>query len=147
MHAKLIHQAPDGQRTWAVIFDTGDEVMAGLRRFADENRLAASQFTAIGAFSRATLAYFDWPSRQYQEIPVPEQVEVLVLSGDIAQKDGKPAVHAHCVAGRRDGSTCGGHVLEGHVRPTLEVILTESPSYLKREFDPASGLALIKIGR
>ncbi|MGZ5090509.1 MAG: hypothetical protein ACXWIP_05120 [Burkholderiales bacterium] len=48
--------------------------------------------------------------------------------------------------GLRDGSARGGHLLEAHVRPTLEVILTESPGYLKREFDPVSGLALIRLG-
>jgi predicted DNA-binding protein with PD1-like motif len=50
------------------------------------------------------------------------------------------------VLGRRDGSARGGHLLSAKVRPTLEVILTESPSYLRRAHDPASGLALIRIG-
>ena len=31
-----------------------------------------------------------------------------------------------------------------HVRPTLEVILTESPTHLRKRLDPDSGLALIK---
>ena len=39
----------------------------------------------------------------------------------------------------------GGHLMEGHVRPTLEVILTESPRHLQRKFDPESGLALIDL--
>jgi predicted DNA-binding protein with PD1-like motif len=37
-------------------------------------------------------------------------------------------------------------LLEARVRPTLEVILTESPGYLKREHDARSGLNLIRIG-
>lgn len=55
-------------------------------------------------------------------------------------------MHAHVVVGLRDGSARGGHLLSANVRPTLEVILTESPSYLKRVHDPESGLALIRIG-
>jgi predicted DNA-binding protein with PD1-like motif len=145
MNSKLLHRSPDGQRTWAVIFDTGDEVMTGLKHFAAEQRLAASQFTAIGAFSDATLAYFDWTSKQYQEIPVREQVEVLILAGDVAEKDSQPAVHAHCVLGRFDGSTRGGHLLQGHVRPTLEVVLTESPTHLRKTVHDDSGLALIDV--
>jgi predicted DNA-binding protein with PD1-like motif len=35
--------------------------------------------------------------------------------------------------------------LEAHVRPTLELILTESPAHLRRRHDPASGIALIHI--
>lgn len=145
MRSKLL--GGNGERRFAVILKTGDEVVAGLTRFAHEQGLGASGFTAIGAFSEAVLGYFDWEKKDYERIPVREQVEVLSLVGDIALQDGKPKLHAHVVLGRRDGSTCGGHLLEARVRPTLEVILTESPAHLEREHDPESGLALIRVGR
>jgi predicted DNA-binding protein with PD1-like motif len=144
MRAKLLHEA--GERVFAVIFETGEDPVAGLTRFAEEQNLSASSFTAIGAFSEATLGYFDWEKKDYERIPVAEQVEVLALLGDIAVEGQKKKVHAHVVLGRRDGSARGGHLLSAKVRPTLEVILTESPSYLRRKPDPASGLALIRIG-
>jgi uncharacterized protein len=132
-------------RTWALIFDTGDEPMSALLAFATQQRLTAARFTAIGAFRDATLGYFDWASKQYEKIPVREQVEVLSLIGDVALEDGKPKVHAHTVLGRRDGTAHGGHLLEAHVRLTLEVMLTESPVGLRRVFDPDVGLALIEV--
>ena len=54
-------------------------------------------------------------------------------------------MHAHVVLGKRDGAACGGHLLAAKVRPTLEIILTESPGYLRRQHDPRSGLSLIRI--
>jgi predicted DNA-binding protein with PD1-like motif len=144
MKSKLIHDN-EGERTFALIFEAGDEAMAGLREFARQHQLGAARFTAIGAFQEATLGYFDWQSKDYRKIPVREQVEVLSLVGDVAQQDGEPKVHAHVVLGRFDGSTRGGHLLEGHVRPTLEVMLVESPAHLRKEHDPASGLALIRV--
>jgi uncharacterized protein len=143
VRAKLLSQS--GARIYAVIFDVGEDPVDGLTRFAGEERLDASGFTAIGAFSEATLGYFVWEKKDYERIAVGEQVEVLALVGDIALQDGKPKLHAHVVLGRRDGSACGGHLLAARVRPTLEVILTESPGYLRRAFDPATGLALIRI--
>jgi predicted DNA-binding protein with PD1-like motif len=143
MRSKLL-SSDNGERRFAVIFSTGDEVAAGLTQFAREQGLNASSFTAIGAFSGAVLGYFDWEKKDYERIAVDEQVEVLTLIGDIALQDGKPKLHAHAVLGRRDGSTCGGHLLEARVRPTLEVILTESPACLRRVHDRESGLALIK---
>ena len=98
---------------------------------------ALSCTTAASASSRL----FSRPER----IPVKEQVEVLALVGDIALQEGKPKLHAHVVLGRRDGSACGGHLLEARVRPTLEVIVTESPAHLRREHDPVTGLALIRV--
>lgn len=146
MQSKLLHQ-DDGQRTFAVILETGDEVMSTLKAFAAREGLSAAQITAIGALSDAKLAYFDWQTKQYQHIPVPEQVEVASLIGDVALgPDGKPAVHIHLVVGRRDGTAMAGHLAEAHVRPTLEVILTESPAHLCKRHDPESGLALIRLG-
>jgi hypothetical protein len=145
MRSKLLDEA-HGRRTFALVFDTGDEAMAELSQFAREQRLTAAQFTAIGAFSRAVLAYFDWDTKQYQKIPVDEQVEVLAVTGDVSEEaDGTPKVHAHVVLGRRDGTARGGHLMEGHVRPTLEVVLTESPAHLRRRHDPQSGLSLIRL--
>ena len=133
-------------KTHALIFQTGDEAMAGLAAFARSQGLKAAHFTAIGAFSEAVLGFFSWEKKDYQKIPVEEQVEVLALVGDIALQDGKPKVHAHVVLGRADGSTRGGHLLSARVRPTLEVILIESPAHLRRTVDPESGLALIDLG-
>lgn len=133
------------QRTLALVFDAGDEVIASIERFAQEQAIDSAHFTAIGAFSSATLGYFAWERKEYLKIPVDEQVEVLTLAGDIALQDGKRKVHAHAVLGRRDGSTVGGHLLEAQVRPTLELMLTESPAHLRRRHDPHTGLALIRI--
>lgn len=144
MRVKLLNDAPE--RTYALVLDSGDEVMSALEAFANEHSLTASRMTAIGAFSSATLGYFNWDTKEYERIEVDEQVEVLSLVGDIALQGADAKLHAHVVLGRRDGSVCGGHLLWAAVRPTLEVVLTDSPEYLKREFDPASGLPLIRIG-
>jgi len=132
-------------RTFAIVFATGDEVAGGLLKFAEENGLSASHFTAIGAFERVTLGYFDWQQKEYRRIPLLEQVEVVSLIGDIALADGKPKVHAHVVVGKSDGTAHGGHLLEAYVRPTLEVVLVESPAHLRRRADEDSGLALIDL--
>jgi predicted DNA-binding protein with PD1-like motif len=143
MRSKVLNAAPE--RTVALVFDRGDEVMSALKQFAREHDLAASRLTGIGAFESATLGYFDWERRDYLRIPVDEQVEVLTMVGDITLDGEQPKVHAHVVLGRRDGSTLGGHLLEARVRPTLEVIVVDSPSHLRREHDPVSGLALIRV--
>jgi uncharacterized protein len=143
MKEKLLHD--QGEKTYALVLDPGDEVVSSLTGFARRRGLAASHLTAIGAFSQAVLGYFDRDRKDYRRIPITEQVEVLSLIGDVALKDGKPALHAHVVLGKADGTTVGGHLLEAQVWPTLEVILVESPAHLRRHHDPASGLALIDL--
>jgi len=146
MESRLLHE-DDGQRTFVLIFETGDELMGRLGRFAAQERLAGAQFTAIGAFSEVTLGYFDWERKEYLERKLTEQVEVASLTGDVALgPDGAPAIHVHCVLGRRDYSALAGHLLKATIRPTLELVLTESPVHLRKRHDRQSGLALIDLG-
>jgi uncharacterized protein len=145
MRTKLLHEA-HGKRSYALILATDDEAMQALKAFAEAERLGGAQITAIGALSRARLAYFDWASKTYQPIDVDEQVEVASLVGDIAiAPDGKPSVHVHAVLGKRDGTAVAGHLEEAHVRPTLEVIITEMPEHLCKVKDAETGLALIRV--
>ncbi len=129
-----------------LVFETGDEVVSTLTKFAKERSLSAAHFTAIGAFSDAALGYFDLQRKDYLKNEVKEQVEVVSLIGDIALDKGQPKVHAHVVVGKRDGAAMGGHLLEAHVRPTLELVLEHAGEQWKRKFDPESGLALIDLG-
>ena len=144
MKAKLIYEE-QGEKTFALVFDPGDEVIEELTNFAKENDLSAARFTAIGAFSDATLGYFDMEKKEYEKIPVDEQVEVLSLVGDVALFEGEPKLHVHAVLGRSDGTTRGGHLLGAHVQPTLEVVIVESPEHLRRETDEETGLPLLAV--
>jgi uncharacterized protein len=143
MTSKLLIAAQE--KSVALVFDQDDEAVAALRKFARDNQVTAAHFTGIGGFSEAVLGYYNWETKKYERIPVREQVEVVSLIGDITLENGEPMIHAHAVVGKRDGTTAGGHLLEGRVRPTLEVVLTESPAQLERKYDEASGLALIKM--
>jgi predicted DNA-binding protein with PD1-like motif len=145
MNSTLLHET-DGLRTYALVFDRGDEVLGELQAFAGRAGLAGSRFTAIGAFRRAILGYFDWEQKDSLRSPIEEQVEVLALAGDVTRLDAQPRIHAHVVLGRRDGTAVGGHLLEAEVRPTLELVLVESPRHLQRRFDPDTNLALIALG-
>lgn len=145
MNSKLLHEQ-SGQKTFAVIFNEGDEVTDGLLEFAQRESISAAEFTGIGAFEQVTLGYFDWTKKDYSEIPIKDQVEVLAMIGDISlDVDDAPKVHAHVVLGRSDGTTRGGHLIAGTVRPTLEIVITQSPTHLRRRHDPESGLSLIDI--
>jgi uncharacterized protein len=142
MKATLLNEH-GGLRTFAVVLETGDEAMTSIVAFAKQQQLRTTQFSAIGALSRVVVAYFDWQTKQYRHIPIDEQVEVLSLLGDITLEDSGHKVHGHVVIGKGNASAHGGHLIEGHVRPTLEILMTETPKHLRRRFDTESGLALL----
>jgi predicted DNA-binding protein with PD1-like motif len=145
MKSKKLSDGPE--RSFALVLESGEEAMDCLKRFATEQRLDAAHFTAIGAFQDAVLGFYELERKAYRRNPVREQVEVVSLVGDVTggeKAGGPPTVHAHVVVGRSDGTALGGHLIEAHVRPTLEIVITETPAHLRRRKDPASGLALIE---
>jgi predicted DNA-binding protein with PD1-like motif len=136
-----------GTEVHVVILDSGEEAFATLTKFANEAQIMAASLSAIGAFEKAVVGWFDFGSKSYRKIEVNEQCEVLSAIGDVAVgDDGKASLHVHIVLGLSDGSTRGGHLLEGRVRPTLEAVLTEAPSRLRRKKRADLGIALIDIG-
>jgi predicted DNA-binding protein with PD1-like motif len=142
MKSRQIDHSP---KTFILVFETGDELAKGLLEFAEKEKLSAASFKAVGALSSVCLGWFNWESKKYEpSVTLDEQMELLSLIGDVALKDEKPVVHAHAVIGKKDGTAHGGHLLEAHIRPTCEVILTESPIHLQRQIDQQSGLALIR---
>jgi hypothetical protein len=143
MQVQLLNPGEETKQ-YAVIFYQGDEAFSGLLEFAQKYHVTSAHFTAIGAVSGATLAWFDPQRKMYKKIPIVGQHEVIGMSGDIALYQGKPVVHTHMVVGNPDGTTQGGHVLSADVSPTLEVMLTVDPVTMQKHFDPATDLTLIE---
>jgi hypothetical protein len=144
MQSKLVSR-PGETRVWFAVLDAGEEVKKQILTLVQHEKIAAAAFVALGAFEKATIAYFDWEKKNYQPIPIGTQVEVITLVGDVVPNEkNKPSLHAHTVLGLADGTTRGGHLMEGHVRPTLEITVTETPAHLVRRRQPGLGLALIE---
>jgi predicted DNA-binding protein with PD1-like motif len=126
-----------------VRLEAGDEVIDSLTAWGRESGVGFAAVLAIGALEGAVLGYFDRGTSTYRHLRISEQVEVVALNGNISRDvDGAPKVHVHAILARDDGSTVGGHLVEGTVFPTLEVVVLALPGRVERRQDPISGLAL-----
>src|ERR1700745_1264187 len=141
MKSKIVEDAD--VVTYVVVCDPGDEAVSALTQFARAERLEAAQITAVGGCERATVGWFAPATRDYRRIPVDEQCELLSLIGDVAEGQDGPILHVHVVLGLPDGTTRGGHLLEGQVFPTLEGVGSETPAELRKVMHPDLGIALI----
>jgi hypothetical protein len=132
-----------GVKNYVAVLAKGDEVMSGLTDFARENKVTSASFTAIGAFSHATVAWFDDSRKEFKLIPIKQQVELVSMIGDITLVNNKPAVHTHVSVASSDGTVRGGHVINAFVFPTLELFMTVYPTPLHKQPDEATRLELI----
>jgi hypothetical protein len=79
--------ADGSERSFVLVLDNGEEAFAAISRFAGQEEIGGASLTAIGAFSKATVGFFDFSTRTYNKIPIDEQSEVLSALGDIAIGD------------------------------------------------------------
>jgi len=118
-------------RTFRLVFAKGDEVISGLTEFAGKQHLTNAHFTAIGAFDKAVIGWYDPDRKAYKTARLDEEMEVTSFSGNITRdRDGKPVVHAHGVVSLlRNGAVQAGHVIEGHVSLTMQLYLEDADAF------------------
>ena len=102
MKARLLSENA-GVKNYVIVLAKGDEVMSGLTDFARQNKVTSAGFNAIGAFSHATVAWFDDSKKEFKLNPINQQVELVSMIGNITLND-QPAVHTHVAVASSDGS-------------------------------------------
>ncbi len=126
--------------------DPGEEVVTVLRDFCARERIGGGHFHGLGSLSRAVLGFFDRAARRYAPIEVDGDHELASLTGTISTgEDGSPRVHAHAVLSGRDGAAVGGHLVEGTVAVTCEVVLTRFYDEIGRVKDPETGAEILDL--
>jgi predicted DNA-binding protein with PD1-like motif len=145
LQTRLMAENANGEKTYAVIFAKGDEIMSGLTEFAVREKLVAGHFSAIGALESARFGWFDRAQKAYRNIPIDHQVELISLIGDVGLVNDAPQIHAHGAVGSPDGQVRGGHVLEAIVWPTLELFFTAYRTPLIKTHDSETSLSLFDL--
>jgi predicted DNA-binding protein with PD1-like motif len=92
-----------------------EEFIKYLSKFAERKDIKMAVVSAIGSLKRAKLGYFNIGWGRYEEFSVEGLHELIIATGNISLKDGKPFPHIHALLGEHDGSTIGGHLIEGDV--------------------------------
>lgn len=129
--------------TYAIIFAAGDEIISGLKEFADKYQVKSAHFTAIGDASSAKFGWYDKSRKMFKVNEIKGFAEITSLIGDIALNNNNPVVHAHINLATEDGLVHGGHLLEAFVAPTLEVIMTVEPVPLHKKPNEEFGIFII----
>ena len=124
----------DGRR-YVVTFNTADDFLKELENFLEQEKITSAFFWAIGAASFIQLGNYSYETKNYELKDFNGQFEILNLSGNIAEKEGKPAVHIHGTFGDENFKAFGGHVFGIKVKPALELHLIVLDGPLKREPD------------
>ncbi|HEX8100025.1 MAG TPA: PPC domain-containing DNA-binding protein [Actinomycetota bacterium] len=94
-----------------VSLERGEDLLDGLNRAVAELGLEAATLQVIGGLEEAKVGYYDREAKQYLEIPT-GHVEMVGL-GNVSLRDGEPFIHLHLSLAGRNGTSTGGHALDG----------------------------------
>jgi hypothetical protein len=130
MKSKLINDGP--QNTYVLVLDKWDD-----RGFCLRKRYCGRPAHRHRHLQRHGAGFFR------QKIPVKEQASRGPHSS-VTSHSVQTRIRAlrPVVVSRADGIAMG-HLPKAHVRPTLEMVLTEPPRYLRKRKESESGFALI----
>jgi hypothetical protein len=145
LQSRLISENAKGEKTYAVVFAKGDEVLSGLTEFAIAENFTAGAFTAIGALQSARFGWFDRERKAFRHILINEQVELVSFIGNVALVNATPQIHAHCGVAFSDGQMRGGHLLEAIAWPTLELFFTTWSTPLIKVHDDETDLSFFNL--
>ena len=126
--------------------ERGEEIHASLVRFAEENGIRGAVVSGLGAVEDVELGYYDVERRVYDRREVPENTELLSLTGNLSRLDGKPVLHAHLVLMRKDFSLVGGHLFRGTIAVTGEISVRQTDLDMVRVPADELGTSLLEDG-
>ena len=129
--------------TWVIVLKKDDKIIEKLSEFIDAEQVKGGYMYGIGAVSSVEIAHYDLSEKKYSSKTFEEPLELLSLLGDVAFKDGEKIVHCHIIVGRDDMSLFGGHLVEGTIGVTCEIIFNELGEQIPKKEDPEIGLNLI----
>ena len=128
--------------SYLVRLETDEEIVAALTHFVDDRRVDSASVTGLGSVHHAVLGYYDRAAKEYLRRTIEPDCEIVSLAGNISVKEGKPFAHLHVTLATRDFQALAGHLFEGTVAATCELVVRTLPGMVQRKQDPATGLWL-----
>jgi len=129
--------------TWVIGLKKNEKIIEKLSEFVDREHIKGGYMNGIGAVSSIEIAHYDLNKKKYSSHTFEEPLELLSLLGNVAFKDDEKIVHCHVIVGKDDMSLFGGHLVEGTIGVTCEIIFNELGEQITKKEDPEIGLNLI----
>lgn len=130
---------------YLIRLELGEKIFESVKKFIKEKKIHSGIFWAIGALDSGSLSFYDLKNKKYLKYEVDYPVEVVSMTGNIAWMKSDVILHCHGVFSDSKGKTIGGHVNEGIVGPTMEVIIFVGKERVERAFNNGVGLNLLNI--
>ena len=128
-----------------VRIDKGEEILASLKNFCEQEKITLAEVKALGAVDDFNVGLFDVAEKKYHTNHFQFPAEIVSLWGTVTTKDGEFYAHIHMSAGDKEGRVFGGHLNNARVSATCEMIVEVSEGTVERKFSEEVGLNLFEF--
>ena len=128
-----------------VRIDKGEEIMATLQKFCEDEKITLAEVKALGAVDDFEVGLFDVVEKQYHKNAFKFPAEITSLWGTVTTKESQVYLHIHMSAGDSKGQVFGGHLTHAVVSATCEMIVEISEGTIERKFNNDVGLNLFEF--
>lgn len=129
--------------TYYIRCDRGDEVISSILGVCKAEHIASAIYTGIGGCEEAQIQTFLPEEREFETQTIRGMLELVSLTGNIIQDDGKPYHHTHAVFSYKEAGehrVCAGHIKSITVLYTAEIELRPViGATINRQLDPVTG--------
>lgn len=132
--------------SYLIRLEKGEKVIEKLEEFCEKEGIHSGHFTGIGGLDKVEIAYYTIEDKQYHsKIFDKPPMELLSLKGNVSMSGGKIKIHAHVLVGDKEFQVFGGHLEDGVVLPTCEIVFTRFGEIVERKMDEETGLPLLDL--
>ena len=128
-----------------VRIDKGEEILASLKNFCEQEKITLAEVKALGAVDDFNVGLFDVAEKKYHTNHFQFPAEIVSLWGTVTTKDGEFYAHIHMSAGDKEGRVFGGHLNSAKVSATCEMIIDVSEGRVERKLSEEVGLNLFEF--
>jgi predicted DNA-binding protein with PD1-like motif len=125
--------------------EKGEEIITAVKAAVSRSRIRGAFFFGLGVGKDLVLGYYDPHHKKYIKRAFKGEYEFTSLAGNIAHADTDCIVHCHVTITNEDFAAFGGHLFQGTIPATGEIIIFPLPRSLRRSHDTLTGLKLLDI--
>jgi predicted DNA-binding protein with PD1-like motif len=123
----------------------GEEIITSLRSAFEHTELKGVFFFGLGVGENLVLGYFDARRKTYIKKLFAGEYEFTSFAGNIARHGRDCIVHCHVTITDREFHAFGGHLFQGTVPATCEIVMLPLRRTLRRKLDTTTGLKLLDM--
>ncbi len=133
------------ENTYIIRLDRNEKIIESIKSFCTKNDIKCGYFFGIGALDEVELAHYIADNKKYTSKVFKQPLEITHLTGNITTMDNGVYLHCHITLGDKDMKAISGHLKEGKIAATCEIILVKLDMEINRKYDDFIGLNLLDI--